>query len=280
MMGSCHNISGKHTSASPILAIHGSASNGSMWRDLETLCSRSQRRVLTPDLAGYGKSDSKVLNLNSTLEDRAAPIVETILGIAEPVHIVAHSFGASIAVYLAQTIPEHIRSVTMFEPVIPALLRDTGKVEDLELLADLLALSDVIRGSGARVGMESFVDFWSQSDKWKGLSEPVRKNLESLAAIVYQDFVEAYFNVDPGHFDNIDYAGPCALMYGANTTTQAVRMCEIISQKLPRATLDTLAGMGHMATYTHSTELFTRIHKHINALEKGIAPSAPAGQCA
>ncbi|MCG8313273.1 MAG: alpha/beta hydrolase [Pseudomonadales bacterium] len=259
-------IENKGLNPRPIVAIHGSASNGRLWDGLAGRCA-ADRRVLTPDLQGYGKVDRKNLNPNATLAKRAAPILNSIRTLEQGIHLVAHSFGASIALEILRVVPEKVCSLTFYEPVMPALLRDSGEPGDMELLADLLALSDIVRGTTPRVGMETFVNFWSEPTAWERMPEATRCTLAALAPVVYQDFIEAYFNVIPNTFKQLKFKGPVALLLGERSNDHARRMADILLLQFPQGFSETFAGMGHMGPLTHPNEIHSRIMKLVERVE-------------
>ena len=249
----------------PITAIHGSASTGSLWRRLATL-STARRAVFAPDLTGYGADNTPEPDTVSTLEERAWPIIAAIEQSGRPTHLVAHSFGGSVALEVVARIPHRITSLTLFEPVSPALLRGTDQAEDLRLLGDILGLSEIVQRTSGAVGMESFINFWHEADAWSRLSDTARAKLARLAPVVCQDFRETY-SVEPHVLSAISYRGPVNLLVGEQTNAHAKRMSEILTRQFPQASLVTLAGMGHMGPLTHSEIVGNAILEIIERVE-------------
>lgn len=253
-------------SLTPIVAIHGSASSGALWRPLAQQFGRD-RVVIAPDLKGYGKDDPKGFDLNSTLALRAEPVIEAINCLQEKIHLVAHSFGASIVLQILKTLPERVLSVTCYEPVVPSLLQDSGAPGDLELLGDLLALSDVVRGTDAGVGMETFVNFWSEPNAWQKLPNRVKRKFEAMAPVVYQDFLEAYFNLESEAFKTIVYHCPLKIFLGSQANAHAKRMTALFLEQFPQARMEVLSGMGHMGPLTHPGIVQLSIMDHVEQVE-------------
>lgn len=250
----------------PILAIHGSASNGGLWHKLAQEHA-ARRKVYAPDLAGYGEYDSRVSKLDSTLQMRAEPLVQWIQALGDEVHLAAHSFGASVAMEILRVIPERVKSVVFYEPVVPALLRDSGRTEDMSLLGDLVALSEIVKGTASAVGMESFIDFWSEPQAWQKLSVQVQDKLMELAPVVYQDFIEAYLNLAPDAFKQISFQGPIKIILGANANQHARRMANLLIEQFPQTHTEVLKGMGHMGPLTHPSVVHLSIMKHVVGVE-------------
>lgn len=108
---------------SPVLLIHGDVSTGrSGWHKQITLSERW--RLTFPDRPGYGKSTSA----NRVDFEHEAMIFDSLL---EPnTHLVGHSYGGIVAMFLAATAQERVRSLTVVEP--PALgVTDAPEANDL-----------------------------------------------------------------------------------------------------------------------------------------------------
>ncbi|WP_435278459.1 alpha/beta hydrolase [Rhodococcus yananensis] len=99
----------------PVLALHGLTGHGRRWRNLaETYL--PDLRVIAPDLRGHGRSpwtppwsfESHVADLSTLLDTHDTG----------PVTVVGHSFGGAIALHLAATAPERVRSLVLLDPAI------------------------------------------------------------------------------------------------------------------------------------------------------------------
>src|SRR5215510_8252736 len=113
----------------PIVLLHCSGSTGAQWRALAAELG-DRYRVLTPDLIGYGAAAPWSGRGQFRLADEAAPVRSVIGRVAEPVHLVGHSYGGAVALHIARTRPELLRSLTLIEPSAFHLLRN-GDANDL-----------------------------------------------------------------------------------------------------------------------------------------------------
>ncbi|HWE88749.1 MAG TPA: alpha/beta hydrolase [Pseudonocardiaceae bacterium] len=97
----------------PLLALHGLAGHGRRWRALD---GRHPYRLLAPDLRGHGRSTSLP---PWTLEQHAADMLAVIdgLGLAA-VPVVAHSFGAAVALHLLRLAPGRVSKLVLLDPSI------------------------------------------------------------------------------------------------------------------------------------------------------------------
>ena len=228
------------------------------------------RSVLNPTLSGYDNIGSSSYRQNSTLSERAQPLVELISDLEEDIHIVAHSFGASVAMEIIRLLPNKVRSFTAYEPVIPALLRDSGNNKDLELLADLMALAQIVNGTSAKVGMETFINFWGNGNIWQNLTHTTQARLSALAPIVYQDFMEATSNPKPKAMFEIAYSGPIKILMGSGALNHTKQMTANLQQLYPQTSIETLSAIGHMAPLTDPTKVFNAIAKHIERIDTSV----------
>ena len=121
----------------PVVALHGSASTGAQWRSLVGYLG-GRFEVFTPDLPGYGLSEPLILSAGLAGDARAiGGLIERIGG---RVHLVGHGYGGAVALKLAATRPELLRSLTVIEPAAFHLLR-RGPRSDRLLYSDIAALA-------------------------------------------------------------------------------------------------------------------------------------------
>lgn len=98
--------------SAPILFIHGFAADHTAWSGLQSQMARSGYRTISIDLPSHGSSSQEAYSV----EELALPVIEfaeNAFG-SQPVHIVAHSMGAIVAVDLVQSVPT--ASLTLIAP--------------------------------------------------------------------------------------------------------------------------------------------------------------------
>lgn len=103
-----------------VVLIHGLASNLAFWY-LAILPALSRDfRVTAYDLRGHGRSEMPSSGYTST---HMANDLDGLLAHleVERAHLVAHSFGAAVALQEAVLRPERVASLTLADPTIPAL---------------------------------------------------------------------------------------------------------------------------------------------------------------
>src|SRR3989338_4020806 len=96
-----------------ILFIHGTASANEMWEEQYEILNKSHYRVIGVDLRGHGKS--KDPGGIGTMQDHVNDLKETLgyLQISEPIIIIGHSFGAVLAMKLAEQYPHLVMKLLL-----------------------------------------------------------------------------------------------------------------------------------------------------------------------
>ena len=149
-----------------VVCLHSSTGTHAQWHTLaQRLSSRWQ--VLSPDLYGHGRSPQWPAAAMNTLHvDGHA--VAALMEAASPqldqrgVHLVGHSYGAAIALKAALMHPTRVRSLTVYEPTIFALVdRDSPRPNATEGIQQAVrdGVACLERGD-AEGAARAFIDFW------------------------------------------------------------------------------------------------------------------------
>ena len=91
----------------PILLIHGLGSYCEVWDETVPALAR-RHRVLALDLPGHGHSD-KPIHYSYRIADLAESVRRFLAALNVPrVHVIGHSLGGAVAIYLALQAPEYV----------------------------------------------------------------------------------------------------------------------------------------------------------------------------
>lgn len=104
--------------AAPALYIHGLGGSSANWTDLAGLLSHRLAGQAI-DLPGFGRSDPARSYSIPAIAERVARWIE--YSDRGPVHLFGNSLGGAIAVRVAGTRPELIRTLTLISPAMPFL---------------------------------------------------------------------------------------------------------------------------------------------------------------
>ena len=156
--------------AGPIVFVHGSLSSRRIWAPYTTAL--GNRETMAIDLPGYGDEPSWPESCPYRLSNAAAPIRKAIEARFEQVDLVAHSFGAAVALRYALDNPARVRSLTLVEPTWFGILRDLGpKARDAR--REIVRIARAFTPSGPdqdrMFAIARFVNYWNGARAWAAL---------------------------------------------------------------------------------------------------------------
>lgn len=111
----------------PVLLIHGFGGSSHNWIPVaDGLAER--HRLVAPDLRGFGWTERVQDPEAYSLENQVA----TVLGVLDALeidraHVVGHSYGGGVALWLASRQPERVRSLTLVGSTFPGTEFDSGR---------------------------------------------------------------------------------------------------------------------------------------------------------
>lgn len=226
-----------------VVALHSSGASGRQWDGWRALLpARLDWR--TPELLGYDAAGWPA-GAGTTLDAEAQRLLPLLASVPGGVHLLGHSYGGAVALQIALRWPEHVRSLTVYEPVRFALLRDG----DAALWRGIVAVGREI-GAHALQGRlddagERFVDYWSRAGAWQSLAPQRRQAVAARMSKVCAEF-EALFDdaVPAPAYRTLPM--PVRLITGSRSPRPALRVAERLARACPDATLVRLDGLGHL----------------------------------
>ena len=257
-------LSFAHTgSGVPVLCLHSSAVSSAQWKRLGTDLER-RYHVLAPDLHGHGGTSAWTYLRPMRLADEIALLLPLVDAVPAPLHLVGHSYGGAIALKMALAMPERIRSLTLFEPVLFALLGrlgDHAAYAEISQIADgcVTAVQDGRPAEAARV----FVDYWNGPGSWARLPDRQRVIIERAMPSVARQW-DAIFSDTLSLEDCARLRVPTLLLAGDRGPTPVRRVVELLACALPTAIHGVIAGAGHMAPVTHPAAVNAAISAHLS----------------
>lgn len=243
-----------------VMAIHGSASTASQWRHLARDLGEDVD-FIAPDLPGYGGAAKDSGSRLAALKRAAGA------GPAH-IHLVGHSFGGAVALKLANTIPERVASVTLYDP-IAAIAAHTLAPE----------LDAIWRGFGDgddATFMQAFLTFWAGVHVPASLDPRQWSRLVAHAPGLRRDMDEVSRGMwvigDPA------YHGPLDIICGAQSPSVSHHMARAIAEDHPQTTITTMAGLGHLAPLTNPEAVNPALCRVLEShgIDRGFGPSKKA----
>ncbi len=233
-------------SGPPVLLVHSSVSGNRQWKRLtEEL--RSRFRVLAPNLLGYGETTPWRGPGAQTLEDQARLLTLLTEQCREPVRIVGHSFGGSVAMKLAALLGDAASHLVLLETNPFYLLRDNGRSE---AFTEIAAVRDLMKRHGARAEWEQiaerFADYWNGAGAWAAMPPERRQAFARAIAPNFHEWDAVMSEPTPlAGWRSI--AARTLLVRSRNTRRPIVEIDELLRGAFPHWSTATVAEGGHMA---------------------------------
>jgi pimeloyl-ACP methyl ester carboxylesterase len=249
----------------PIVLLHCSSGSSGAWLPaMDHL--KQDFRVLAPDLLGYGRSAPWPRHA-VLASDGELGVVEALLDIAEqPVHLVGHSYGGTIALNAARRFRRQIRSLTLIEPVAFHLLRRCDEGGGWREIAALAERHLALVGEGRDVAAaEAFIAYWMGADAWPRMPEAARDSAVRTAAKVAAEW-RLMFAVEDDLAAIAGIEASTLLVCGGRTRTPARQVVELLHQALPYPRRHEIADAGHMSPLTHPADIAEAIRRHLGSM--------------
>lgn len=246
-----------------IVLLHCSAGSSGAWVPVIDQLGQGYR-VLAPDLLGYGRNAPWPRNVPIAADQELA-VIQALLDVAgQPVHLVGHSYGGTVALNAARRFPRRVASLSLIEPVAFHLLRHADEPDGWSEIAALaerhLALVDAGRDAAAA---EAFITYWTGPKVWQQMPEAARDSAIRAAVKVAAEW-QLMFALEDDPDATAAIETQTLLVCGGRTRTPARRVVEILCKALPNAHYYEIADAGHMSPLTHPADVAVAIRRHID----------------
>ena len=224
----------------------------------------SSYRLLAPDCYCAGKSPKWDSDRLMTLHDEVNFLQPVFSDAGQTFSLVAHSYGAAVALIAALTYPDRIRSLVLYEPTLFALIESNSEQpNDAEGIRNVVARSiEELQRGQTYAAAEHFIDYWMGPGSWSATSEERKAPIaESVRCI--QHWAHALFEetTPPAAFSAI--RAPVLLMSGARSTVSALAVIRRLALLLPQARQYRFSDLGHMGPVTHADKVNAVIAKFL-----------------
>ncbi len=244
-----------------VIALHCSGASGAMWQALRDALG-GDTCFWAPDLYGAAGGPEWPGEGAFSLDAEAAPIIGAMDSSAHSFHLVGHSYGGAVALYVALKRPNRTASLTLYEPASFHLLKAADGIEYGEILwlaRDVDAL--LLRGDH-RGAMKRFVNYWNGAGAWDLMSPDAQRALMQWAPKAALDFRALLEG--PGASSRFDWLDvPCHVASGERSPDPVREIARILCDQMPNSAMSVLPGAGHMGPITHGAEVAARMASHI-----------------
>lgn len=233
-----------------LLFLPGSYSTAAAWRPIQRLL-EPRWRMVTTSLCGYGESTDTRSPDDCGMQHEVELVEALCRHIGQPVHLVGHSFGGTIALAaaLAATVP--VASLSLFEanPIDILRGRDGGALYQETLRMSRAFEAAVHAGEPDAPGR--IIDFWGGTGAYAALPDTVKGYCRSTAAVNVLDWRTAFaFNVTVT--DGASLQLPVLLVRGERANAAMTGITAALQGCLPQARPHVVEGAGHFLVSSHA----------------------------
>ena len=200
------------------------------------------------DFPGHGRSGD--WDGRSDYHTISTVVARSFLG-DEPVDLIGHSFGATVALRLALEAPERVRSMVLIEPVLFAAAAGSPLFDDVR--ADKALLEERLMRDDVENAARAFSDIWGTGQAWQDQSESQRNYamarlhlIVAGAAALHDDTAGL---LAPGRPEGV--RAPVLMLEGERSPPIISAILNGLSKRLPLTQRKVIAGAGHMLPITH-----------------------------
>ncbi|MDK3017435.1 alpha/beta fold hydrolase [Pseudodonghicola flavimaris] len=233
-----------------LLAVHCTLAHSGVWRGLAQALD-GQARLTAFDMLSHGRSPD--WDGQGDIQDRT---LDTALGLLdEPMDVIGHSFGATVALRLAVARPDLVRSLTLIEPVYFAFALQSAPEAVARHEADAAPFTEALARGEVATGARLFNRMWGGGvgPRWDALPEAARASMirgiplvPACRQALYDDPAGV---AAPGGLDAVTM--PVLLMRGCDSHPVISAITDAIAARLTRVRQEAVPGAGHMLPITH-----------------------------
>ncbi len=232
-----------------VVMLHSSLSSKLQWTALgERLSPRF--RAIALDLCGYGDNAGITGSVPFTLDQEVQLVADRLKGLVKGdarVHLVGHSYGALVALRLAQCWRDRVASLALYEPVAFRLLdeADPGLAHLKWYVARVFRLLAAGRRHEAA---QVFVNFWSGDGSYARLSPSAQAGLARRVDKLPLDFQAAWGW--PANREDLRRIGAPTLLLGGRRSPAVVQGIHALLARTLSNRRVGLLDSGHMGPIT------------------------------
>jgi len=252
-----------------VLFLHSIGTSPALWANVPAEAI-GHRQAFRPTNFGYPPNPPLPRGQSFTILDEVQHLLGLLPNDESRVHIVAHSYGATVALAMAEdpTFQGRLASMVLAEPVLfgsliaddDGYLRQTmpEAVSSAREFVESPTLRSEEKGGGPE-WLEAFIDYWNRPGTWLRMPEAMKQQSLAIGWKMFQE-VRACFQANKP-FRDYAIQVPTTLVMGALTTIHSRAMTHGLGHAHSLKIVE-LAKTSHMAPLTHPHLVSAAISEH------------------
>lgn len=235
-------------SGAPALLLHCTLAHSGAWSGVMARLS-DRLAMRAPDLPGHGRTD---LDPDRLPQEQAMADALALPPADRPAHVIGHSFGGTVALRLAIEAPDRVASLSLYEPVLFALLAaDDPAAFAAETAAAARERACMAAGDWAGAA-EAFLGRWGAPGGLAALPEASRAAMVAGMPFVRRSEADIAdpATARPRPEDLGRIIAPTLVMAGADSPPAVAAIGAALAARIPGARRVVLPGLGHMGPIT------------------------------
>jgi lipase len=256
---------GNRGGARPVLALHCSLAQSGAWSGLAE--GLSGLTVTATDQLGHGRAADwdGISDLHAEVTRASIAMAEN-LGQGAPIDLFGHSFGGTVALRIALTRPDLVRSLTLVEPVIFAAAGAAHDPAYAPFRATHLAFAALVQAGQREQAAAMFHAQWGTGEQLADLPQKTQSYmLHRIHFIVAQNPVlldDAAGLLRDNGLETLNI--PVLLIDGSDSPPIIEAVHTALASRLPQASRLSVAGAGHMVSITHADAVGPMVQAHLD----------------
>lgn len=238
----------------PVVFVHGSFASSLAWRRLVANLDNSRCRSIALDLPGWGESDPSPEECATLVEYEAAAVEAVATAVtSDPIHLVGHSHGGTVALAVAIARRLNLLSLTLFEPLPVSLLAETGDDEAYDELSRFVSAYRSAFDEGDSYAARRVVDLWGGTGAFDAMSSAGREVIgRGTAQNIRQWLGNLAFRPSVDAFRSMHV--PTVLAQGQRANKIAKLFNQRLHESVRESSVIEIADANHFMIHTHPTE--------------------------
>jgi pimeloyl-ACP methyl ester carboxylesterase len=239
-------------SGEPVIFIPGSYSTSAAWRAMQKLLPPRWHFVST-SLCGYGlTAETRSLD-DCAIAHEVRVVAQVVARASGPVHLVGHSFGATVALAVAMSGAVDVASLALFEANPMTLLRGGPHQPLFDLAWDVGQRFEAAVRAGERDAPAQIIDFWGGPGAFAALPPAVQDYCRSTAHVNVLDW-HSDFSFEVSRADCEALQMPVLVVRGGLANGPMVALTDSLAECLPSAVPAVVDGASHFLVSTHARD--------------------------